>query len=49
MSEQNISDRSAFFRASIGGSVNANCHDSVSVIEPEKARKLTVQREASVA
>src|SRR6266481_8617099 len=39
ISEQNISDRSAFFRASIHGTIQANCHASVSVIAREKARE----------
>src|SRR5882762_4312841 len=42
ISEQNISDRSAFFRASIRGTIHANCPDSVSVIAREKAGKVNV-------
>src|SRR6266481_4004025 len=42
ISEHNISDMSAFFRASIRGTIHANCHASVSVIAREKAGKVNV-------
>jgi len=44
ISEQNISDKSAFFRASIRVSVNANCPASVSVNPQQLSRKLTGPR-----